>query len=288
MGTHFKEREEGITLGVIILGIAIIALLVTSIVTYLVNPNRGKVEEPIVQEQTAKTVEDDDDEFETVSIEMGKTVEQASDELNKALNEANKVDTSAQNTEKNNAINTEKTTETSSKVTNKDDLNSQNKSTENTSKDNKKEESAKVEEQKEEPKTEVKFTSPLKGEIIREFAPDSLVYSETLQEWITHNGIDIKADKTAVVTSACQGTVSAIKNDPRYGLTVIIDHEDGYQTIYANLLTAEFVVQGEKVEPGQTIGTVGNSANFEIADEYHLHFEIKKDGEYVNPTNYIE
>lgn len=133
----------------------------------------------------------------------------------------------------------------------------------------------------------IELDAPIKGEILREFAKDSLVFSNTLQEWVTHNGVDIKADKTSVVKSAANGTVSAIKNDPRYGLTVIINHDNGYQTIYSNLLTAEFVVKGEKVEIGQSIGTVGNSASFEIEDEYHLHFELLKDNQYLDPTQYM-
>ena len=133
----------------------------------------------------------------------------------------------------------------------------------------------------------IKFEAPIKGEILRGFAKDSLVFSNTLQEWVTHNGVDIKADKTSVVKAAAKGTVSAIKNDPRYGLTVIINHDNGYQTIYSNLLTAEFVVKGEKVEVGQSIGTVGNSASFEVEDEYHLHFEVLKDNEYLDPTQFM-
>ena len=54
------------------------------------------------------------------------------------------------------------------------------------------------------------------------------------------------------------------------------------------LLTAEFVVEGEQVKQGQTIGTVGSSATFEIADEPHLHFEILKDSIYVDPSIYIK
>ena len=73
-----------------------------------------------------------------------------------------------------------------------------------------------------------------------------------------------------------------------YGLTVVIDHGDGYQTIYANLLTSEFVVEGENVEKGQSIGTVGNTAPFEILDEPHLHFEILKDNESVDPNMYLK
>ncbi len=138
------------------------------------------------------------------------------------------------------------------------------------------------------PKEEViKFEVPINGEIIREYARDSLVYSNTLQEWVTHNGIDIKADKTSVVKSVAKGKITAIKNDPRYGLTVIITHDGGYQSVYSNLLTSEFVVKGEQVEIGQSIGTVGNSASFEIADEYHLHFELLKDNEYIDPEVYI-
>ena len=42
------------------------------------------------------------------------------------------------------------------------------------------------------------------------------------------------------------------------------------------------------IKQGQTIGTVGNTATFEIADDPHLHFEILKDGEYVDPNLYIK
>lgn len=132
------------------------------------------------------------------------------------------------------------------------------------------------------------FIKPVEGEIIREFASDKLVYSNTLMEWVTHNGIDIKADKTTVVKASADGTVKSIKNDPRYGITVVIEHVNGYQTVYANLLTAEFVKENEEVKQGQTVGTVGNTAAFEIADDYHLHFEIIKDGLYLDPELYIK
>lgn len=129
---------------------------------------------------------------------------------------------------------------------------------------------------------------PVDGEIIKEYAKDKLVYSDTLKEWITHSGIDIKAEKTTIVKASESGTIKSIKNDPRYGLTIVIEHSAGFSTIYSNLLTAEFVVVGEKVEKGQTIGTVGNTATFEIADEPHLHFEILKDNVQIDPNMYIK
>ena len=132
------------------------------------------------------------------------------------------------------------------------------------------------------------FAKPVNGDIIREFAEESLVYSDTLEEWITHTAIDIKAEKATVVKASADGTVKSIKNDPRYGITVVIEHVNGFTTVYSNLLTAEFVKENEKVKQGQTIGTVGNTAAFEVLDEPHLHFELLKDNKYLNPINYIK
>ena len=151
--------------------------------------------------------------------------------------------------------------------------------------------SAKEEQAKEKEEQTVKdpeFKMPVEGEIMREYAKDSLVYSATLDEWVTHNGIDIAAEKTTVVKASAEGTVKSIKNDPRYGLTIVIEHVNGFTSVYSNLLTAEFVEEGETVKQGDTIGTVGNTATFEIADESHLHFEILKDSENLDPELYLK
>ena len=136
--------------------------------------------------------------------------------------------------------------------------------------------------------SDTEFIFPVEGEVIKEFAKDNLIYSETLEEWITHTGIDIKADRTTVVKSVANGTVKSIKNDPRYGLTVTIEHDNGYTSVYSSLLTAEFVKEGEQVTQGQTIGTVGNSAVFEVAEDNHLHFELLKDASSINPEIYLK
>lgn len=146
----------------------------------------------------------------------------------------------------------------------------------------------KTEEPKPAPPKDPEFIEPVKGEIMKEFAKDTLVFSETLQEWTPHLGIDIKADRTTVVKASEAGTVIAIKNDPRYGLTIVIEHVNGFKSIYSNLLTSEFVSEGDSVKKEQTIGTVGNSASFEIIDPPHLHFEILKDDENLDPAIYIK
>ena len=140
----------------------------------------------------------------------------------------------------------------------------------------------------EEEKKELKFEAPTSGEIIVDYANESLVYSKTLEEWTTHLGVDIKANKASAVTAAEDGTIKSIKNDPRYGLTITISHQDGYETVYSNLLTSDFVKEKDEVKKGQTIGTVGETASFEIAEEPHLHFEVYKDGQSINPTTVLK
>lgn len=131
------------------------------------------------------------------------------------------------------------------------------------------------------------FVNPVDGEKIKDYSSDNLVYSVTLDEWTTHLGIDYKSEKTDIVKASADGKIKSIKNDPRYGLTVVIEHTNGFESVYSNLLTAEFITVGEEVKQGQTIATVGNTARFEIADETHLHFEIKQNGESVDPNIYL-
>lgn len=162
---------------------------------------------------------------------------------------------------------------------------------ENKSKEEKSEskptENKQVEEKQEEVKN-ISFIKPADGEIIKDYSKDNLVYSNTLEEWTTHLGIDIAMQKTDVVKAVADGKVKSIKNDPRYGLTVVIEHQDGFESIYSSLLTAEFIAVGEEIKQGSTIATVGNTATFEIADTTHLHFEMKKDGQTVDPNIYIK
>ena len=210
----------------------------------------------------------------SVSTEIGKSVEESKNEIANNTN----VNTSV----KNNANNTTNTD-------NKTNISKQNTSTTNSKNTNTKTETTnKTADSKATENKELSFEKPVDGEIVKEYAKDNLIYSNTLQEWTTHFGIDIKADKTTVVKSAKTGKVKSIKNDPRYGLTIVIEHDKGYQTVYSNLLSSEFVVEGEKVEKGQSIGTVGNTAAFEIADEAHLHFEILKDSIQVDPNIYLK
>ena len=213
----------------------------------------------------------------------GDNEEESDDELNEI--QSSLITNQTENNESDKEVSTN-VTASNEEVANENNVNYENTSNANvTNKENQtsnEQTENKVEENTTNENT-TQFIFPVEGEVIKEFAKDNLIYSETLEEWITHLGIDIKADRTTIVKSVAGGTVKSIKNDPRYGLTVTIEHADGYTSVYSSLLTAEFVKEGEKVTQGQTIGTVGNSAVFEVAEDNHLHFELLKDGSNINP-----
>lgn len=132
------------------------------------------------------------------------------------------------------------------------------------------------------------FIKPVEGEEISNFSMNSLIYSNTLQEWITHRGIDIKAEKGTEVKASKSGKIKLINNDPRYGISVTIEHKEGFSTVYSCMLDTVELKEGDDVEQGQTIGHIGNSGVFEVSDGMHLHFEMLKDGEYINPNIYVK
>ena len=129
--------------------------------------------------------------------------------------------------------------------------------------------------------------SPLKGEVLTAFSVDQLVYSETLGDWRTHDGMDIAADAGTRVLAASGGQVVSVTEDALMGTTVVLDHGDGYQTTYASLQAKPTVAKGDTVTAGQVIGAVGTTAAAESAQGPHLHFSVTKDGDAVDPEAYL-
>lgn len=144
----------------------------------------------------------------------------------------------------------------------------------------------KTSEEKEEKKLE--FMMPLDGEIGMNYATEKLIYSNTLEEWITHNGIDIIGEEAEPVKTIESGVVESIKMDPRYGNTIIIKHDEEYKSIYSNLSTTDLVYVGKNVEKGEIISGVGAGFGFESKEEAHIHLTIMKNGESVNPEEVMK
>ena len=129
--------------------------------------------------------------------------------------------------------------------------------------------------------------SPLQGEVVAAFSVDQLQYNETLDDWRTHDGVDIAAAEGDAVLAACAGTVASVSDDPLMGTTVVLRHSDGYETTYANLQAEPAVETGDTVTAGQAIGAVGTTAVAESARGAHLHFSVTKVGETVDPVTFL-
>ncbi len=129
--------------------------------------------------------------------------------------------------------------------------------------------------------------SPLQGEVVAAFSVDQLLYNETLDDWRTHDGVDIAAAAGDAVLAASAGTVLSVTDDPLMGTTVVIGHSDGYETTYANLQANPPVEEGQAVTAGQTIGAVGTTAAAESAQGAHLHFAVTREGEAVDPQSFL-
>lgn len=129
---------------------------------------------------------------------------------------------------------------------------------------------------------------PLIGETVAAFSMDELIYSETLGDWRTHDGVDIAAAPGTQVCAASYGTVTDVRDDDLMGTTVVIAHDDGCDTIYSNLQAMPTVGVGDEVTAGQVIGSVGKTALSESALPSHLHFGVTRDGEFIDPAEYLD
>ena len=99
-----------------------------------------------------------------------------------------------------------------------------------------------------------------------------------------HTGIDIGAPKNAEFVAAADGTVISASYSGGYGNRVIINHGNGISTLYAHG-TSILVKTGQKVKKGQAVLTVGSTG---LSTGNHAHFEVRKNGSYVNPLDYLE
>ena len=101
--------------------------------------------------------------------------------------------------------------------------------------------------------------------------------------WSGHRAIDIASQSGTPVTAAADGRVVLVDHDDDYGIHVLLDHGNGYETFYAHLRGAG-VTAGEEVRKQQQIGVVGNTGK---STGPHLHFEIRKDGVPLDPYEVV-
>lgn len=136
----------------------------------------------------------------------------------------------------------------------------------------------------------VTFIAPVTvGNVIKEWSADVPVFSNTMEDYRLHLGVDIEAEAGTPVYAVADGSVETVEFDPMMGQTVIISHANGYKSVYRNLQTAipEGIEVGASVSAGDEIGAVGDTALVEISENPHVHFELYKDDTTEDPLSYF-
>lgn len=108
-------------------------------------------------------------------------------------------------------------------------------------------------------------------------------FNGSLGSYWGHTGMDIAGNYGAPVRASKSGTVVRSAWYGPYGMHVIIDHGNGVTTLYAHM-SAKYVSVGQYVVQGEMIGLVGRTGN---VTGPHLHFEVRINGAYQDPINYI-
>ena len=112
--------------------------------------------------------------------------------------------------------------------------------------------------------------------------------NETVGWYYRHYAVDFTADAGAEVKSMAEGTVTQVSKSKETGNIIVVDHADGLQSVYRFVEPIEGLGVGQKVSKGEKIGTVAEAYGVEKADGPHLHFELKSNGKWINPTSIIK
>lgn len=129
---------------------------------------------------------------------------------------------------------------------------------------------------------------PVKGEISHPFSNGELVKSETLGVWKTHDGCDILCDVGTEVRSMSEGVVKEIKDDPLWGVYVVVEQNNGLDVQYCGLAKELNVKAGQAVKQGETLGKTGETNQCEILQQPHLHLAVKSNGSWIDPLSVVD
>ena len=128
-------------------------------------------------------------------------------------------------------------------------------------------------------------TQPVSGHVLNSYSGDELVYSKTLGDWRTHNGVDYACAQDAQVCAPAAGKVTAVDTDSRWGSVVCIEDSAGH--LWRVCGTADPTVQtGDEVSVGQILGRAGSIPN-ECAEETHIHLEVLQGEQYLDPAKLL-
>lgn len=123
--------------------------------------------------------------------------------------------------------------------------------------------------------------------VSKDYTMNDVVFNATLDQYMTHPGIDLEAPEGSGVNAVCSGTITKIAQDDYYGMTIELLSPDGVLFRYCNLNAENIKVEtADTVSNGQLLGIIGSSALYESQDKPHLHLEVIKDGTFADPNEF--
>ena len=133
---------------------------------------------------------------------------------------------------------------------------------------------------------EVIFSVPLSLSMGKDFSRGIPVFSQTMNDYRTHNGVDFKGVKGESVKTVAEGTVISVEKDAVWGNTVAVDHGNGIVSYISGLADEALVTAGATLYSDTVIGVVG-TVPIESGEDSHIHLEIRANGELVDPLEIL-
>lgn len=131
------------------------------------------------------------------------------------------------------------------------------------------------------------LTWPVAGNVILDYSMDSSIYFPTLKQYKYNPALVIGAEVGSQVLSAAKGIVETVEIDDETGTTITMDIGNDYELIYGQLKEVA-VSEGDVVETGSLIGYISEPTKYYCEEGSNLFFEMKKNGEPVDPFLYLE
>ena len=140
-----------------------------------------------------------------------------------------------------------------------------------------------------------KLLWPVEGSILIPYDMESTVYYSTLNEYKCNPGIVIQSAKGTAIKAAAAGVITAIDEDDELGVCINQAIGNGYIATYGQIVNPEVAkdglparrAAGEQLEPGQTMASVNSPTRYYTKEGDNVYFGIAKDGETVDPLNFI-
>ena len=131
------------------------------------------------------------------------------------------------------------------------------------------------------------LTWPASGAVIMGYSMDQTVFFQTLEQYKYNPAMIISGEVGETITASAAGIVTDIAETAQTGTTVSLDMGNGYTAVYGQL-TDVALSAGDYVNAGEKIGNLSEPTKYYSIEGPNLYFEILKDGEPVDPMNYME